>query len=469
MTSAWFGLNTGLRALTAAQIALDTAAHNTANANTDGYSRQRVHLVAGDPYSIPAVNRSGLPGQIGTGVSVATIERVRDAFLDLQIRDQVAVGGDWDTRRDELAKVEALFPEPSASGLGSLLGRFWDAWEDLAGDPTSTAARAALVEQAGTLASRINRDARQLATLVSDVNAQVAVQVDVVNDLAVRIAALNEQIQRVTVSGDHPNDLADARDVLLDQLNAIVPTSVVPEADGTITVLVGGTDLVQGIRARPMTTTVGAGGALTPTWSSGGPVTLGPGRLAALVALRDDGLAAYRDQLDALARGVADAVNAIHTTGFDAGGAAGLAFFTTTAGREAETIALNATIAADPSRVAAASATSEPGNGAIAGRLADLRSEKLFAGGTQTASDFHASLVGRIGSDARQANEIAANQALLVDHLRARRESVSGVSLDEEATDMIRFQRAYQAASRVITTIDEMLDTLINRTGITGR
>ncbi len=138
MPSSWLGLNTALSALAASQLALDTAAHNTANASTPGYSRQRVTLVESAPFSYPAFNRSGLPGQLGTGVSVATIERVRDSFLDLQVRSQLTLQGQWQTRSDELAKVESVFPEPGGSGLGTALNTFWNAWQDLAADPTST-------------------------------------------------------------------------------------------------------------------------------------------------------------------------------------------------------------------------------------------------------------------------------------------------------------------------------------------
>ena len=445
MTSAWFGLNTGLRALVASQLALDTAAHNTANANTEGYSRQRVHLVAAEPFTYPAFNRSGLPGQVGTGVNVASIERVRDAFLDLQIRSQLALQGQWETRRDELAKVESVFPEPGGSGLGVVLGRFWNSWQDLAADPTSTAARAALVEQAGTLTRRFARDASQLATLIDGTDYQV--------------------VQRVA----EINDLADQRDLLLDQLNRILPVTAEPRADGTVTVLVAGTDLVEHDKTRLITTTLDASGHNVPTWSSGGSVVLGAGQLGALVSVRDTTLVGYRSQLDQLARGVADAVNALHLTGVDATGAAGLPFFTYTVGAEASTMAVNAAIAADPRLLAAAAAVNQPGDGSVAGAIADLRAGKLFGAGTQTASDFYAGLIGLIGSHTRQASEMATNQTLVVDHLTTRRESISGVSLDEEATDMIRFQHAYQAAARVINAVDEMLDTLINRTGLVGR
>ena len=579
MPSTFFGLNTAASALAAAQLQLDIAAHNTANASTDGYSRQRVTLVASEPYTYPAFNRSGLPGQIGTGVSVATISRVRDAFLDSQLRTQTALQGAATSRSDFLSQLESVFPEPAGSGLGSVISDFWNAWQDVAADPTSTAARAALVEQVGTLASRFNRDATQLSSVIDSVDNLVSQDVGTVNQLATQIAGLNAQIQRVSISGDHPNDLQDQRDLLLDQLAKLTSFSLEPQSDGTVRVLLGGTDLVSGDQARAISTGTDANGHLVPTWSWGSNVTLGSGELSSIVDLRDNQLEGYRTQLDQLAKGIADAVNAIHVTGVDENGNAGLPVFTYAAGREASTLAVNALISADPRRIAAAFGASSPGDGSVAGRIADLRDAtsvplgtagsnlvvgaNLTTNGTaavsgvtaprakaqgymltgtgasltltgadgstetvnvtdiagngtgtiafdklgirielragaagklatdivtdlttapnssiqigsifsvaQTAADFYAGFIGNLGSDSRQASEMATNQGLVVTHLEQRRESTSGVSLDEEATDMLRFQHAYQAAARVITTMDEMLDTLINRVGIFGR
>ena len=463
MPSSWLGLNTALSALAASQLALDTAAHNTANASTPGYSRQRVNLVESAPFTYPAFNRSGLPGQLGTGVSVATIERVRDSFLDLQVRGQLTLQGQWQTRSDELAKVESIFPEPGGSGLGTALNTFWNAWQDLAADPTSSAARSALVGQAGTLVQQFNGAAGQLQGLIDGVDYQVGQQVSQINGLAAKIASLNEQIQRVTVTGDHPNDLADQRDLVLDQLSAILPVTTVQKSDGTVTVLVAGTDLVEHGTARTMTTVADANGHKVPTWSTGGTVALGSSQLGTLVSVRDVTLVGFLGQLNTLAKGIVDNVNALQNP--PPGG--GTDFFTCTAGSEASTIAVNAAVVANPSLVVTGSGG--PGDGSIAGQIADLRNLKYFVGGTQTASGFYANIIGAIGSDAQQANAMSTNEGLVVNQLTMRRESVSGVSLDEEATDMIRFQRAYQAAARIITIVDETLDVLINRTGMVGR
>ena len=579
MSSPFFGLDIGASALRAAQQLLDTAAHNVANASTPGYSRQRVSLVQAPPYTYPAFNRSGLPGQIGAGVNVAAITRVRDSFLDLQVQAQTGLQGEWDTRQQELAKIEAIFPEPSDSALGSTVSKYWNAWQDVAADPTSTAARTALTEQAASLAMEMNRDSTQLGMIASGIDSEVTQKVQTINDLAKQIASLNGQIQRVQVTGDNPNDLLDQRNQLLEQLSQIVPVNVMTQPDGMQSVLIGGTDLVSGIYTRTVSTQTDGNGHAQPVWADGSTLSLPSGELKSLLGVRDTDLANYRGQLDALARGIADSTNALHERGVDATGAAGQALFTYRAGNEAATLAVNPAIAADPRLIATAASPNSPGDGSIAGLIADLRNASAYVtgdpatnvmGGTdlttngtarlmsisalkavpqtwtfsgagnsltltgangatqtitvpdmavgttgllnfdqlgiqltvsaptvpkagadlvtdlttgghntlvtaslftppQTTSDFYAGLVGKIGTASSQAQEMSQNQQLVVNQLQQRVQETSGVSLDEEATDMVRFQHAYQAAARVITTMDEMLNTLINNTGLVGR
>ena len=580
MSSPFFGLDIGASALRAAQQMLDTAAHNVANANTPGYSRQVVSLVQSPPYTFPAFNRSGLPGQVGSGVTVAAITRVRDNYLDLQVQAQTSLKGEWDTRQQELSKVESIFPEPSDSSLGSSLSKYWAAWQDVASDPSSTAARTALTEQAASLAMEMNRDSTQLGMIATGIDNQVSAQIVSVNDLATQIASLNGQIQRVTVTGDHANDLLDQREQLLEKLSAILPSTAMTQPDGTLTVLVGGTDLVSGVFARQLSaTTDPATGHVNPTWADGSAVALPSGQMKSLLAVRDGDLAGYRAQLDALAQGIADATNTLHERGIDANGNAGQAIFTYHAGNVAGTLAVNAAVTADPRLVAAAASPNAPGDGSVAGLIADLTNARAYSagvagtdivggmdlttnstarlmtistdsavgqtytfsgsgssltltgadgssqtievadmavGGTQTLSfdqlgikltvnagtsakagadlvtdfttpghntlvaaslyspsqttaNFYAGLVGRIGTASAQSAEMSKNQQLVVDQLTTRVQEISGVSLDEEATDMVRFQHAYQAAARVITTMDEMLNTLINGTGLVGR
>ena len=579
MSSPFFGLDIGASALRAAQQLLDTAAHNVANANTPGYSRQRVSLVAAAPYTFPAFNRSGAPGQVGSGVSVAAITRVRDTFLDLQVQSQTALQGQWDTRQQELAKVEAILPEPSDSGLGSTISKFYNAWQDVASDPTSTAARSALTEQAASLAMELNRDSSQLKMVASAEDSQVTGQVQTINDLAKQIASLNGQIQRVTVTGDNANDLMDQRNQLLGQLSQIAPTNVITQADGTLSVLIGGTDLVSNINSRTISIQTDVNGHAQPVWADGSNLSLQGGSLKSLLTVRDTDIAGYQSQLNALAKGMADSVNAIHERGVDAMGNPGQAIFTYVAGNEAQTLGVNTAVAADPRLVAAAASAGTPGDGSVAGLIADLRNARSYAAGVpgtdvvsgmdlttnstarlttiaagtataqawtfsgsgssltltgadgttqtiniadmaagstatlnfdqlgiqlnvtapngakagadlvtdlttaghntmvttslftppQTTTDYYSGIVGGIGTASSQSIEMSTNQQLVVNQLQQRVQETSGVSLDEEATNMIEFQHAYQAAARVITTMDEMLNTLINSTGLVGR
>jgi flagellar hook-associated protein 1 FlgK len=463
MANGWLGLNTSLSGLRAAQTMLDTASHNIANASTPGYSRQRAQLVAAPPFSLPAFNRTGLPGQLGTGVTISSIDRIRDIYLDQQINQQASQGGYWGARSDTMSGVEAAFPEPSGSGMGSELSAFWSSWDDLAADPSSSAARTAVLTQAQSLASRFNRDAGQLAGQVSGADGEVSGTISSINDLASRIATLNTQIQGITVSGDHANDLQDQRDALVQQLNELVPTQSVAEKDGTVQLLIGGTALVDHDKTRLIGATADASGHAMPTWSTGDAVDVQGGKLKAYIEARDVTLAGYQASMNTLAKQIADAVNAAHTSGVDQNGNPGLALYTYTPGSEAASLAVNPAIGTDATRVVVAATAGAPGDTSIAAQIADLRTSATFGTGGQTPADAYASMIGQIGADSKQATEMSGNQDLVVQQLSNRRESISGVSLDEEATDVIRFQQAYDASAKVISVINEMLDTLINK------
>ena len=465
MVGSFFGLNIGLSALEASQLALDTSAHNSANAATPGYSRQRVSLAAAAGFPYPTMAAGGQVGQVGSGVSASSISRVRDAFVDVQLRQETARSGSWSARSTELQRLQDTFPEPGTSGLGASLTRFWNSWQDLSADPGSSAARSAVLQQAAGLATDLNRAATQVNATITGENEQVKQGVDSINTLATQIASLNDQIKFVTTSGETPNDLLDQRDQLFDKLSALVPATYEAQKDGSVKVSIGGTDLVTEGTARPMTTTTNATVGVVPMWDPTNPVVLGTGQLSQLIQLRDTDIPAYQARLDTLAAGIATAVNVAHQGGFDQDGNAGLAVFVPSSGSAitAATISLNPDLVGNPRKVAAAAKTGAAGDGSVAGAIADLQTGTVVSG--QQPGDFYASLVGDLGADASNATTMQQNQDLVVQHLQTRRESLSGVSLDEEATDMVRYQRMYQAAARVITMMDQNLDTLINSMG----
>ena len=433
--SSFMGLQTALRGLLAQQRGLDVTAHNLANANTVGYSRQEAALVAADPLHISAgALASGAGALLGTGVEVEAYRRLRDTFLDVQYRGQnMALGGNETTSR-ALASVEAALNEPSDGGIGALLGQYWSAWGDVANYPESQPARQALVGHADTLATAIRTLDARLAAVASDATVEYA-QITGPNGpivaAATEITRLNVMIQSAVQAGRAPNDLLDRRDVLLDELSSYAQVSVTDLGGGLIEVNFGDAAL-------PL-----VDGTNPPAWPQA--LTAPGGRLGALIDLGPM-TTGYRNQLDAFAAALQTSVNAVHSPP---------AFFTATAGAEASDIAVNVTAA-----TVRPGTTANPGANDIALAIVALR------GGL--ADQRYADLVGAIGADAASVNRQLETSQALVDAADTRRLEVSGVAMDEEVTNMIRFQRGYQASSRVMSTLDEMLDVLINRTGRVG-
>ena len=439
--SSFMGLQTALRGLLAQQRALDVTSHNISNANTVGYSRQEAVMGAADAFEMPGgAVLGGAGAQLGTGVEVTAYRRIRDNFLDLQYRAQAMRLGGFSAQSRSLDQVELALAEPGDNGIAAQLERFWSGWADLANAPESAATRQALVEHAKSLALRFAQLDGQLAT----VSAQAAAEYTAITGangevemIADELAQLNGAIRAEVTSGSQPNDLFDRRDLLLDQLSALGQVSTTDVGDGTLTVNFGG-----------------AAGALvtgtTVNWPQA--LTAPGGKLGALSALSSPTgtIAAYRDDLDAAAKSLADAVNALHNPG-----GTGTDFFTYTAGSEASTLTVNVT----PANVRT-STTTAPGANDVALAIAGLR------GGT--ADQGYASLVSRIGNDVREAFRQEQNAERLLDAVADRRDSTAGVSLDEEMTNLLRFQRGYQASARAMSTLDEMLDVLINRTGRVG-
>jgi flagellar hook-associated protein 1 FlgK len=432
--SSFSGLQTSLRALVAQQAALDTTAHNIANVNTKGYTRQTVELGASLPYTLSAgITQSGAGAQVGQGVDVLAFSRARDVFGDLQYRAQQMLSGQASTQAQALDQAQDLAGEPSDTSINALLSKYHSAWQDVADHPESTSAKAALVGHATSLAQAINQLDTGLAQIRSTAGAQYTALTGSqgpVQTTATELATLNRSITDAVARGQEPNDLLDRRDLLLDRLSEFGQVSVTTLGNGAISVQFGDA-------ATPLVHDA------TVTWPQALTTATG-GRLGALADLGSAGgtIGAYRADLDTMAAGLTAATNAIHPTPFFTGTTA--ATFT----------------------VAATRATVTPGSTAAAGSndLA-LQLAALRGGAADTA---YAGLVRDMGAGAADARRRADTSATLAASADERRQSVSGVALDEELTDMLRFQRGYQAASRALSTMDEMLDVLINRTGRVG-
>lgn len=463
MTSTFFGLDLAYRALLTQQTALDVTNHNVANANTPGFSRQAVEMVTTVPYTMPGMNRSAQAGQLGTGVMIGRIDRLRDSFLDLQYRTEVGNQRQAEVTRDALEEVEVVLNEPSDSGISSLLGQFFSSWQDLTNDPTDTATRAAVIQRSAGLATAFNRSSQRLSAIQTDLNNTVSFRVTEINNYASQIASLNTQIVQIEVSGQRANDFRDRRDYLLDQMSGLVQVASAENPDGSLNVTIGGHAYVTiGTVDNLTTTPTGPGGLLQVRFTSDSALTtLGNSELNGIIQARDVNLPGYMTKLDAVVGDLITAVNGLHTTGYGLDGVTGRAFFT---GTTAATMAVSATISADPQRIGAASAAGQAGNSAIALAIAQLRSTMV-----PTSEASYSSLITGLGVDSQTNRNLTDNQTLLVQLIERRRQQVSGVSLDEEAVQMVRYQRAYEAAARLITAYDEMLDKLINGMGIVGR
>jgi flagellar hook-associated protein 1 FlgK len=433
--SSFFGLNTSLSGLLAQQRALDVTAHNISNASTEGYSRQQAVLTASNPLDVVGLTRAGQMASIGAGVSVEDFARVRDSFADLQYRAQNQALGQHETTAELLGTAELSLSEPSDNGIGQVLNKFWSAWDDLSNHPESPATRQALVNQAGLLADRI----KTLSGDLQSVRTQASTQYNLltgptgdVQSLGTEIASLNSSIQAAVQQGAQPNDLMDRRDLALDKLSKLAQVSVTDLGQGSIQVNFGDA-------AQPLVT------GTTVNWPQ--TLTAPGGQLGALLKISDPSAAGtisgYLSDLDAMANNLISTVNAAHTAPFFSG-------------TDASTIG----VAVTASSVLAGPVGSDAGDNTIALAVSKLR------GGT--ADDAYANLVARIGGEVRTANQQQATTQALVDSASDKRQSASGVSMDEEMTNMVRFQRGYQASARAMSTMDEMLDTLINRTGKVG-
>ncbi|ACX51417.1 flagellar hook-associated protein FlgK [Ammonifex degensii KC4] len=353
MISTFLGLETTLRALMAMQRSMETAAHNIANASTPGYSRQRVELAASSAYTIPSVLRPAAPGQLGTGVDITGIKRVREEFLDRQWREENSRLGYWEAIRDALGKVELILNEPSPNGLGAALTSFFNAWQELSKNSESLAVRTAVIEEGKTLCETIRHLYGELVALQSDLDYRLKVGVDEVNTLARQIAELNQQIARSRAVGDNPNDLLDQRDLLLDKLSKWTDFTVQEQPDGQVTVLVGNQQLVSvsGSSSIPNSWQVVNGQVV---WASTNTVVgFQTGQLKGLIEVRDRDVKQVIEDLNNLASTFIAKFNQIHQQGYGLDGQTNRSFFT---GTGAADITLSNDVFNTPVALAAANA-----------------------------------------------------------------------------------------------------------------
>jgi flagellar hook-associated protein 1 FlgK len=444
--SSFYGMQTSLRGLMAQQRMIDTTGHNLANASTVGYSRQEATLAASRAMQLQVSGSATTTGaHLGSGVDVQGFRRIRDQFLDLQYRGQNTSLSNWQARAEALDSAELSLAEPGDNGINAQLVKFWKSWSDLSKAPDDLAAKQALVQQANALTDSIHSVREQMVMAKDTAMAQydsIAGPGGDVEKIASELAGLNTTISQFLSNGDTPNDLMDRRDLLLDKLSSFGQISVTNLPGGSTNVSF--VDSTSGT-TYPIVTDQTASWAGPPVggWSPGGAMggLLTAGQAGGMI----DG---YLASIDSFANTLATSVNAAY----------GASFFTTGA-PEGATIAVAAPIQASPSTITSGSGA--PGSNDLALAVSQLR-------GSASIDGVYKAFVAKVGGDLNEAQRMQANAQVLTDSVEDRRQSVAGVSMDEEMSNLVRFQRSYQASARAMSTMDEMLDVLINRTGRVG-
>lgn len=470
--STFNGLNIALSAVQAEQRSLDTTSHNIANASTVGYSRQVSELAAKPGLGALSVWGMIIPGQIGQGVEVADVTRIRDMFNDNNLRANYASQGEADVRQTTWQNIETALPEPGSNGLQAAMSSFWSAVQNVSTNPEDTGARQALAQSAQALGLSFQTASNALTAQRADVDTQANAMISQVNADAAQIATLNTSIAKLKAVGQNPNDLLDQRDKLVDELSTLGNTTTTPGANGVVTVKFGGVVIVDpstatGLPATmPTRTTFNTGYPATPSVAAG----LTGGQLKGLLdaystTLNPAAAGSLPAKLDQLAVSLHDAVNAQHALGFDKSGTAGGLFFAGATITSASQLAVNPALVANPSLIAASgSAAGAPGDSSNMLALFGIRSATAPTGSTlaSTFDDFYGGMVSSMGLAAQTANRDVNTADTVVNTLEDRRSQVSGVSLDEEMTNLVKFQHAYSAAGRAMSTLNDMLDTLVH-------
>jgi flagellar hook-associated protein 1 FlgK len=472
MPNLFSGINMALRAMLAQQQVIEIIEQNVANAGTPGYHRQEAMLKATPAYPALALYGGNLPGQFGSGVTVDQIRRFTTDFYDGRYRLELAESSRWELQRDVLKQVEATLAETSSDGLVSKLDAFWSGWQALSADPSNMTLRSDLKVRAEALTEAFNWRAQSLMKIRQDQDLSLRQGVEEVNTLASQLARLNAEISNISAANLQPNDLLDERDRILDRLAELTGATASIADSGEALVSIGGHALVVGATAFRLTTVPDAADSnlVDITWEADSmPLNMDRGELYGMLRARDDTILTQIDGLNQLAFELVNQVNPIHRTGYGLDNATNLDFFQPFATTNYALEIHLSTDIDDPASIAAAAGPDSPGDGSIAIALADLRDQAVMSGNTMSLNEYYMRQIGELGLELRSATKKTADRQVVVDSLATMKESQSGVSLDEEAARLVQAQRTYQAAARLLTAIDEMMDKVINGMGVVGR
>jgi len=445
-------MNSARSALIAQQLALEVTSNNVANANTQGYSRQRV-----DFEESPSVPTNY--GLLGTGVTADNIGGLRDSMIDQQFWGASDSNGMATTQETILSQVEAAVNEPSDNGLSETMNSFFSAFQSLSAQPDQSAARNNVVQQGQLLAQSFHSIQSSIAQSQSNIVSDVQSQLANINQLTSDISNLDVKIANATSQGMQASDLVDQRDLKIDTLSGLVKVNVSDEGDGSVMVSVGGALVASKSGAVALTSNITGSQIQIFAGSSTQPTQITSGELGGDLQCYNTTIPGYLSSLNATANALITQVNTLHAAGYgiDTPPTTGVDFFT---GTSASDINVNSAVVNDPNEIAASS-DGTAGDNQVALALANLQNQPVMNGGTQTIPQYYASFVSSVGSAIDAAQNTSSNQQLVINQLQTQRSSVSGVSIDEEMTNLTMFQNAYQAASEVVNVVDELMQTLI--------
>jgi len=450
-------LATALSGLITEQGAIATSTNNVANVNTPGYSRQEAELVSSDPAVVGRLT-------FGTGVTLQGIESIRDPILESQIQQQTQAQGQFSSLTSALQQTQTYFTT-STSDIGTSISNFFNSINQLSTSPADLSLRQGVLTAAGNLASSLNNTANSLTQQQNNLDLSVVSQVSQINQLSQQIAQLNTQISNLENVAENAGSFIDQRQQAIDQLSSLVDVTVIPTTENTLTLTTAnGAPLVAGQQSFQLQTQVTPSG-LHDVYSQGNDITsqITSGQLGGTLEARDQQIPAVQTQLNTLATDLANSVNGVQANGFDLNGVAGTNLFNPPSATGAAA-ALSVAIT-NPALIAASSDGSAGSNG-NAQALYALSTSPIVAG--QSPSDYYSGIVFNVGNAASNASAEQSASSLVLQQLNDQRGAVSGVSLNEEAANLVQFQDAYSASAQVITTINDMMNAVIQMSTLTG-
>lgn len=440
-----------LSGLSAEEGALEATTNNVANVNTPGYSREVPEFETADPVVVD-------PLTLGSGVTLKTIESVRDPILESQIQQETQTQGQLNALVSALSQTQTNFTSTTGD-IGTAISNFFDSVNQLSTSPSDLSLRQNVLTAAGNVASAFNTAANNLSSQRTSLDQSVGQTVQQINQLTSQIAQLNTQISNVQNTGEDAGTFIDQRTQLIDQLSSLIDVSTIP-TDNTLTLTTAsGTPLVVGQTSFQLTTQLDSSGT-QHIFSQGSDITstIVSGQLGGILEARDQQIPAFQTQLDTLASGFANSVNQVQTAGYDLNGNAGSNLFTPPPSGSGAAASLSVAIT-DPALIAASSDGTSGSNGNAEAMYA-LRNQGIISG--QSPTDYYSGIVFNVGSAVSNANASQSASNLVLQQLNDQRSSVSGVSLDEEAANMMRYQQAYAASAQVISSINTMMEDIIN-------